>query len=178
MSDEISTLANLSPQKPFRRTWEPSADIRAAMADQLGITEMRKLRVELVLTPRGKSDWHLEARWGATVVQPCVVTLAPVVTRLEEKNTLTYTTKMPQITESEAEMPEDDTLEALPEEIDLSITIAEMIALALPDYPRAEGVEMRAQVFGPPGEAPMTDEDAKPFAGLASLKEKLEKGGS
>ncbi|MEL6690301.1 MAG: DUF177 domain-containing protein [Pseudomonadota bacterium] len=178
MSDDIITLASLPAKKPHRRTWEPSAEQRGAMAAQLGITELRKLRVELTLTPQGKSDWRLEARWGATVVQPCVVTLAPVVTRLEETSTLTYTAKMPEITDSEAEMPEDDTLEALPEEIQLSSTVAEMIALSLPDYPRAEGVEIGEQVFGPPGQAPMTDEDAKPFAGLASLKEKLEKGGS
>ena len=178
MSDEIITLASLPAKKPYRKTWEPTAEVRAAMAEQLGITEMRKLRVQLTLTPQGKSDWHLEARWGATVVQPCVVTLAPVVTRLEETNTLTYTDKMPEMSDSEAEMPDDETLEPLPEEIHLSAAVAEMVALALPVYPRAEGVEMGAQVFGPPGEAPMTDDDAKPFAGLASLKEKLEKGGS
>lgn len=178
MSEEIITFASLPAKKPTRRTWEPSAELRSAMAQQLGITELRKLRVELTLTPQGKSDWHLSARWGATVVQPCVVTLAPVVTRLEETNTLTYTSRMPEISDAEAEMPEDETLEPMGDEIDLVATVAEMIALALPDYPRAEGVEVGEAIFGPPGEAPMTDDDAKPFAGLASLKEKLEKGGS
>ena len=52
----------------------------------------------------------------------------------------------------------------------------ETLVLALPDYPRAEGVELGERVFSEEGVKPMRDQDAKPFAGLAALKEKMEKG--
>ncbi|MEM1374073.1 MAG: DUF177 domain-containing protein [Pseudomonadota bacterium] len=178
MTDNTIALSKLSAAGPYTRHWEPDAATRAAMAARLDLTDLRKLRADITLTPLAGRDWRLEVAWGATVVQPCVVTLAPVVTRLEDVSTLTYTARMPEVTEAEAEMPEDESLEPLPASIDLLGTVGEMIALALPDYPRADDTDMEPAIFGPPGEAPMTDEDAKPFAGLAALKEKLEKGGS
>ena len=73
----------------------------------------------------------------------------------------------------EVEMPEDDTSEPLPEVIDLSEVAAEALALALPEYPRAPGAELGEAVHAAPGVAPLTDAALKPFAGLASLAERL-----
>jgi uncharacterized metal-binding protein YceD (DUF177 family) len=50
----------------------------------------------------------------------------------------------------EAEMPEDDTTEALPDRLDLSAVMAEALALALPDYPRAPDAEMETGNSPPP----------------------------
>jgi hypothetical protein len=47
-------------------------------------------------------------------------------------------------------MPEDDTTEALPERLDLSAVMAEALALALPDYPRAPDAEMETGNSPPP----------------------------
>ncbi len=41
----------------------------------------------------------------------------------------------------ESEMPEDDTVEPMPEVIDLAEIAAEALMLALPEYPRAPGAE-------------------------------------
>ncbi|NNK79430.1 MAG: DUF177 domain-containing protein, partial [Litoreibacter sp.] len=49
----------------------------------------------------------------------------------------------------------------------------EALSLALPAYPRAEGAELGETVFSEPGTDPMSDEDAKPFAALAALKNKM-----
>ncbi|MEM9349416.1 MAG: DUF177 domain-containing protein [Pseudomonadota bacterium] len=167
-------LAKLPLGQTHRVSWAPAAAQMRKLADNLDLIDLRKLRAEVTLSPRGDTDWHMSVGWGATVIQPCVVSLAPVKTRLEETNALTFTANMPQIDESEAEMPEDDGLEPLPEVIDLNDVLREMISLALPAYPRAEAAQLDATVFGPPGIAPMTDEDAKPFAGLAALKDKLD----
>ena len=51
--------------------------------------------------------------------------------------------------------------------------LAEALALALPDYPRGDEEVIGEQVFTEPGKEAMTDEDAKPFAGLAALRDKL-----
>jgi uncharacterized metal-binding protein YceD (DUF177 family) len=70
-------------------------------------------------------------------------------------------------------MPEDDALEPLPETLDLARVLSEALALAVPEYPRAEGAALGEAVFTAPGQRPMTDTEAKPFAQLAGLKGKL-----
>ena len=47
------------------------------------------------------------------------------------------------------------------------------LVLALPEYPRSEGAELGEAIFTEAGLAPMKDEDARPFAGLAALKDQL-----
>lgn len=68
-----------------------------------------------------------------------------------------------------ASIPSDDTQEALPEVIDAASVAIEALALALPMYPRAPGVELGEAVFTEPGKAALREGDLKPFAGLAGL---------
>ena len=70
-------------------------------------------------------------------------------------------------------MPEDDTLEDLPSEIDLDELLSEALSLALPEWPRAKGVDPVDMAVTEPGKTPMSDEDTKPFAALKSLKDGL-----
>ncbi|MEM9854521.1 MAG: DUF177 domain-containing protein [Pseudomonadota bacterium] len=177
-ADTVVSLARLPADLSHHFTWAPERDDLERLAADLGILEVRKARAEIELRPQAKRDWMLIARWGATVVQSCGATLAPVVTRLDDEDRLTFSEDAPDITENEAEMPENDALEPLVAEIDLGEILREFISLALPAYPRAPDAALETRVFGPPGQAPMTDEDARPFAGLAELKEKLTKGGS
>jgi uncharacterized metal-binding protein YceD (DUF177 family) len=75
------------------------------------------------------------------------------------------------------EMTIDETIEPLTDEIDLASIAIEAVAMALPDYPRSQNAQLESAVFSESGIAPMTDEDTKPFASLASLKDKLSKDG-
>jgi uncharacterized metal-binding protein YceD (DUF177 family) len=84
-----------------------------------------------------------------------------------------YLAEMPEPEGDEVEMPEDDTAEPLPATLDLFAVLSEALALALPQYPRAEDAELGEAVFAAPGVAPMTDEEAKPLAGLAALRDRL-----
>nr|WP_243645014.1 DUF177 domain-containing protein [Rhodovulum euryhalinum] len=153
----------------------PDAETRAGIAARLGLEALRKLRFEGTLAPEGRRDWRLAGHLGATVVQPCVVTLAPVTTRIEADVVRSYRADMPPPPPGhEVEMPEDETEEPLPEVLDLMAVVEEALALALPLYPRAEGAGIAAAVFGPPGVAPLRDEDTKPFAALARLKDRRE----
>ena len=154
----------------------PDAPARDAIAAELGILGLRKLRFAGQLVPRGRRDWSLEAALGATVVQECGVTLAPVTTRLDEKVQRRYQAEVEdQDLSGEIEMPEDDTIEPLVPTLDLVEVMTEALALALPPFPRAEGAEQDAQVFTEPGKTPMRDEDARPFANLANLRDSLKK---
>lgn len=161
-------------EHPFRL--EPDAGTRQQIIQQLGLLGLRKLRFEGRMIPAGKRDWRLEATLGATVVQPCVVTLEPVSTRLDEPVTRTYLAHMPELPEGEeVEMPDDDSAEPLPELLDLNTVMTEALALALPLYPRATDAHIEEAVFTEPGTEPMTDEDTKPFAGLADLMKNRQK---
>lgn len=145
-----------------------------AIALDLGLPALRKLRFKGTLSARGKTDWQLKAQLGATVVQDCVVTLEPVTTRIEEAVSRRWVRDLPELEMGdEVEMPEDETLEPLGAEIDLGEVMTESLALALPLFPRIDGAELDQQNFAAPGVAPMRDEDAKPFAGLSALRDKL-----
>ena len=74
----------------------------------------------------------------------------------------------------EVEITEDES-EPLPEVIDIAAVAVEALALALPAWPRAPGAELGEAVFAEPGVAPMRQADLNPFAGLASLAERLKK---
>ncbi len=149
---------------------------RAAIARELDILGIRKLDFRGNIKAHAKTDWRIEAELGATVEQACVVTLDAVVTRIDQSVTRLFIKDMPDQTGDDVEIPEDDSQEALEPEIDLNRVMIEALALALPDYPRKADAALEQQDFSAPGVAPLTDDDIKPFAGLAGLKAKLEKG--
>ena len=167
-------LAELSADRETTFDLAPDPAVQTALAAALGIERLRKLRFTGALRPEGRQDWRLEARLGATAVQNCVVTLAPVTTRIDESVIRRYLAELPPPPEGgETEMPEDDSAEPLPDTVDLGTVMAEALAIALPAYPRAPGAELGEAVFAEPGIAPMTDDDARPFAGLADLRDRL-----
>jgi uncharacterized metal-binding protein YceD (DUF177 family) len=151
----------------------PGQDALDDLARRLDLLGLRKLRFAGHLRPDGPRDWRLDAQLGATVVQPCRVTLEPVTTRIDEPVVRRYLARWEAPSEAEAEMPGDDTAEPLPETVDLAGVAAEALALALPPFPRAEGAGLDVQAFTEPGKAPLTDDDIKPFAGLAGLRDRL-----
>ncbi len=171
----IVRLADLPNRKRTHFTIEPDAAGRAAIAQTLGVPTLRKLRMDGDLIPLGKRDWRLEAKLGATVIQDCVVTLDPVTTRIDENIARTYTSNYEDPDASEVEMIDDDTTDPLPETLDLVAVALEALDLSIPAYPRKDGAETGTAVFTEPGKAAMTDEDARPFAGLGALRDSLEK---
>ena len=150
----------------------PDPAWRGDLGAALGLSALRKLRLTLVIDP-SPGGLTLTGHLGATVVQPCVVTLAPVTTRIEAPVARTYQRDLPEPESEEVEIPEDDSLEPLGEVIDLAALLAEVLALNLPLYPRADGAELGAAVFAPEGAEPLSDEEMKPFAGLQGLKDKI-----
>ncbi len=143
-------VADLAQNRSTPFELRPDAAELSALAEELGLLGLRKLSFSGQIAGQGRRDWVLTGQLGATVVQPCVVG-------------------------EEVEMPEDDTQEQLGSVIDPGQVMVEALALALPLYPRKEGVGSGDASFAGPGITPMTDEEAKPFAGLAALRDSLKK---
>jgi len=169
-------FADLSGRKRTQFSLTPNAPERAAIARALDLLELRKFRFEGALIPLSKRDWRVEAKLGATVHQACVVTLDPVSTRIDEDVTRTFVAEFDVPDAEEFEITEDDTSDPLPDTLDLYDVALEALTLTLPAYPRKEGAETGTDgraMFTEPGKEAMTDEDARPFAGLGALRDAL-----
>lgn len=156
----------------------PDGPGRAAIAAELGLLKLPQMLFDGEIRPGGKRDLVLTGMLTALAIQPCSVTLEPVHTRIAEKVTRKFIADYQLSDDVEVEIPDDDTLEPLGDVIDAAQVAIEALALALPLYPRAAGVELGSVVVAPPGAAPLHDEDLKPFAGLARLMDLGPKRGS
>lgn len=173
-------VADLAQRKPTRFSLVPNESVVAAIQTELGLVGLKKLRFEGKLSPTGKTDWALDAALGATVTQACVVTLAPVNTRLDGPASRHFIADHSEFAsepndDEEIEMDPDETREPLGGIIDIGEIMVESLALALPLYPRTDGAALDSAQFTAPGTTPMQDEDARPFAGLANLLKTGEK---
>ena len=167
----------LSPRKPTRFTYRPTAGERAALASELGLLGLASLELTGEFRPAGRDEVLLEARLTARADQPCSVTLVPVPAIIDEPVRRRYVAGLDTPEGDEVEMPEDDTVEPMPEVIDLAEVAAEALALALPLYPRAPGVEFAQALHAGDGVAPLSDADVKPFSALQGLAEQLKAKG-
>lgn len=169
-------VSALSQSDPTPISLRPNATELARLGKDMGLDGLRKLSLSGELRPVGTADWQFHGRLGATVTQPCVVTLEPVTTRIDVDVQRVFLRDYAEEEAPEVEMPDDDTVEPLGVWIDPAVIMEEALALALPEYPRKEGASAETVRVTEPGKQPMSDEQARPFAGLAALKKQL--GGS
>ncbi|AUH32194.1 YceD family protein [Paracoccus tegillarcae] len=160
-------VAHLNPRAANPVLLEPDAQARKAIAAELGLLRLPALRLEGRITAQGNDAWLLSGNLTARVVQPCVVTLAPVESSIDDEVRRIFSPHAAAPVEEEVEMP-DDEMELLGQFIDAGAVMIEALALALPLYPRAEGAELPEQDDTPDEE----DERQKPFAGLDALLSK------
>lgn len=169
--------AQLPSRKPYRFDLKPDAQTLSRLAGELGLISLPALRFKGEIKPDGGRDFLLTARLEASVVQPCIISLEPVPATIAEDVTRRFVDGWTPPEGDEVEMPEDDSIDALPEVMDLGAIATEALVLALPLYPRAKGVELGSVDHAPPGAEPLRDADLKPFASLAGLKQRLEDKG-
>ena len=167
-------VAGLSGRAPVTIDIAPDAAQRDAIAAWLGIEGVPALSLRGRLVAGGRRDWRLEARLDAQVAQRCGVSLQPVTTRIDESVLRRYVDGLELPQEAEMEVPEDDTREPLGDVIDPAAVMLEALALAVPPFPRRDDAPVPgATVVTEPGKPPMRDEDARPFAALGALRDRL-----
>lgn len=158
-------VAHLNPNRPTPFVLAPDQPARAALAAELGLIDLPALRFEGQVSPVHDDAWQVEGRLHARVAQPCVVSLQPVASELEDEVRLVFSPHVTPPEGEETEMP-DDELEPLGQYIDLAAIMAEALALALPLYPRAADASLETTL---PEDPATDDETRRPFAGLADL---------
>jgi len=167
-------VAGLQPNQVEAIELTPDAATRQLICRDLGLLSLRKFRFSGALSPLDAVGWLLKGKLGATISQACVVTGDPVPARIDVPVVRHF---LPDDTEyevgGETEMPEDEAAEPLGETIDIGAIMLEELSLALPQYPRAPGVGPGDARFTQAGKTPMSDADARPFAGLKSLRDNL-----
>ncbi|MFQ5623804.1 MAG: DUF177 domain-containing protein [Paracoccaceae bacterium] len=166
------TRAELLRERVYGFDIAPERAEYVALARLYGARSVRKLRFRGEISEESGESLVLNGRLGATVVQSCVVTLAPVTTRLDMPVQRRFVAGAPGRDEIQFD-PEETETDILGDAIDLGLVATEEIALALPDYPRAEGAALVQAEFRPPGAAPAQPKPHRPFAGLAALRNKL-----
>lgn len=164
--------AALSHRKVTRFRLFPNAETRRELAASLDLIELPEVTLEGEIAPVGRADFVLTAELKAKAIQACVISLQPVPAKIDEKVTRRFLADYVTPEGEEVEMPEDDSSEPMPEEIDLNEVLREALALALPPYPKAPGATLGEAVFSADGTTPLRDEDLRPFAGLAGLVRK------
>ncbi|MDC0737334.1 DUF177 domain-containing protein [Cognatishimia sp. SS12] len=169
----VYRVADLRQNQQTRFVIEPDAAALEALTRDLDIVNLRKLRFEGAIMASGKRDWKVQGALGATVVQACVVTLAPVTTRIDAEIEWIFKADYQSPEVEEYELTDEENVEQLGTEIDVFSVMRESLALNLPLYPRAPDATFEKMAYTEPGKKAMTDEDARPFAGLAGLKDKL-----
>jgi len=171
----VFRVADLRQNRPTPFELRPDAKDLVTLTETLEVTSLRKVVFTGEIRAYGESDWQLIGKLGATVVQPCVVTLEPITNRIDTTVNRHYLAQMPELAddEEEVEMPDDENAEPLEAHIDVAAVMYEALALNIPLFPRANDAELKDSVFTEEGVKAMTDEDARPFAGLAALRDQL-----
>ena len=147
----------------------------------LSVTQQHKL-IKLqkpsffgTILPLAQGDWVLSGMLGASIEQPCSITLLPVRTRIDTQVTRNFRKLLLPLSKTthDTEYTRDDNEEQLHQIIDIYCIFCEALSLELPDYPRTKDVVATIIDYGPPGTEALTDATAKPFAVLAGLKDKM-----
>lgn len=158
-------LSAISPAGSEREIVATDSE-RAAIVEDFGLVELRALVGHLDLKRSGDLV-TIHGRIVAEAVQSCVVSLVPVVQRIDQPFVRRLTrgaAAEPSTVEQTIEIGEDDPPDVFTgDSIDVGLVLLEEFALALDPYPRAPGVE-----FTVPEEAAV-DEPDSPFAVLKSL---------
>lgn len=172
MTPELSRPLRLDTLGSATRTIhvEADADERAALARRFALPAIGQVEADLECSRSGETV-SVTGRLRAQVVQTCVASGAPVPATIDEEFRLRF---LPQALldqgGDEIELSEED-CDVIGYDgalIDLGEAVAETLALSLDPFPRAHDADATLRAAGV-----LSEEDAGPFAGLRSLRDKL-----
>jgi uncharacterized metal-binding protein YceD (DUF177 family) len=150
---------------------EATSGERDNLARRVGVVSVDHLSADLRLIRLMGAIIRLEGRLTAEITQSCVVTLAPVHSRIAVAVDRRYGPAEALADADTEDIPfeEDDLPEVLVDGvIDLGEAVSEQLALEIDPFPRAEGAEFPGYSTGPEP----AEKAKSPFAALEDLLKK------
>ena len=148
---------------------EASEAERRALARRLGLLSLDRLTADLRISrPEAGTMVAVAGRFEAEVTQACVVTLAPLHSRVVRDFRSLFSLTPGEAGPIDVDPAADDPPEALgPDGLDLGEAVVQQLAVALDPYPRSEGATLEALEWA----GREQDEAARPspFKGLEGL---------
>ena len=142
----------------------------SAIAKRLNLLSLDRLEAHAVLS-RDKQQVRARGRVKASLRQACVATGESIPEHVDEAFDLTFAPAPGGEEEVELESGDLDTIFHDGAGIELGREIADTLALAVNPYPRSAEADAALREAGV-----MSEEEAGPFAALAALKSKMDRG--
>ena len=144
-----------------------SKDDLNQLTDKLNVLEAKKACINGTLKLQSATQIFLKANVTAKLIQPCSLTLEPIITNISKKVLRTYTVnakKNKPIKKSTFELTgKSFDNDLIIDEINLGEVLMETISLETPDYPKRAGASLRL--------TPLSNSPANnPFSILGKLK--------
>lgn len=162
---EFSRVAELNSVRERRRYTaqiEATEAERIALAKRYDVLSVNRLVADITIKPQGSDLFQVAYKIDAEVVQACGVSLVPVTQTIQEADEELLTTDAEALTPLDEATAWDNVPTELiaGDRIDYGEIVAQVIALAIDPFPRAEGA----------GEIAHIEHETNPFAALQALK--------
>lgn len=177
-------LSKLQKDLPYKKkhvfTTEQCDAIHTAFdLKNLNVNRLETFRIDVECVAFQKTGIEIKGTFRARIHQTCVATLEPIVKTLSENFSMLYLPQFKLKTWFDERPNLEETLmdenppELLPESFDITQIASENLILAIDPYVRKNIQTNLKTTAAPPGQDAFTDADMKPFAVLATLKDKL-----
>lgn len=175
LPQRVISVATL-PKSGFHLELEADEGARDAIAAHAGVEEISELEADITLFRWRKDGVRIAGRLIATVRQPCVVTLEPLVQEIGEDLKLLFVPEGSKLTRPEEVQDGELVLDPFGEDIPATFTggqinvwepLIEQFILAVDLWPRAPGAELPA---GQEDQTAAENEAGSPFAVLKNLQ--------
>ena len=162
------SVADLIRRERLDMTIKATAEERAALAEYLGIPEVRALAATLKLRAEPGRRFLLEGQVRAKLGRTCVVSLEPMEEELDVPLRLVFEDAAEAAEDEETDPFDEDMPEAVVDgTIDPGAAVCELVALEMTPYPRrpdAGPMEIQAETAD-------SGRSDHPFAALAKLRD-------
>jgi uncharacterized metal-binding protein YceD (DUF177 family) len=173
-SQEIYNFTHMVSLDQLKREFEYKFDLFCSkgdlnqLTDKLNVLEAKKACINGTLKLQSATQIFLKGNVTAKLIQPCSITLEPIITNISKKVLRTFTVKSEKMTpikkstfELTAKSFDDD---IIVDEINLGDVLMETISLETPDYPKKSGAS-----------SPLTTLNISPADNPFSILSKLKK---
>ena len=163
----VVSLEQLKREVEYEFNLVCSKDGLKELADKLNVLAAKKASISGTLKLQTLNEVFLNSKVTAKLIQPCSLTLEPIVTNISKKIWRTFSieaNKNTSIKKSTCELTEKSfDHDIITDEINLGEVLMETISLETPDYPKRSGASLHV--------APMSNTNLNnPFSILTKLK--------